>query len=74
MDKKEINRIGNTVSINNVVWRVAQKIFSCVTWNNSIFLSRGFSDIKALAIFNAIFAKEEKIFGRYGYRGVKFLL
>mgnify|MGYP001268177882 CR=1 FL=1 len=27
MDKKEINRIGNTVSINNVVWRVAQKIF-----------------------------------------------
>ena len=27
MEAKEINRIGNTVSINNVVWRVAQKVF-----------------------------------------------
>ena len=27
MDKKKINRIGNTVSINDVVWRVAQKVF-----------------------------------------------
>ena len=27
MDTKKINRIGNTVSINNVVWRVAQKVF-----------------------------------------------
>ena len=27
METKEINRIGNTVSINNVVWRVAQKVF-----------------------------------------------
>jgi len=27
MDAKEINRIGHTVNINNVVWRVAQKTF-----------------------------------------------
>ena len=27
MDAKEINRIGHTVNINNVVWRVAQKVF-----------------------------------------------
>ena len=27
MEAKEINRIGNTVSINDVVWRVAQKVF-----------------------------------------------
>ena len=27
MDKKEINRIGHRVNINNKEWRVAQKIF-----------------------------------------------
>ena len=27
MDKKKINRIGHRVSINDVSWRVAQKVF-----------------------------------------------